>query len=759
MAVMMRALANPLLRLIGLLLGESSTLSLGGIVARLRPNSQWLRRVPFCAQMERAECGAACLTMLLGYWGCHIPLARVRAACGIGRDGVSVPALAQAAQSFGLNLSALRVESAGLKSIATPAILYWRESHFVVMTACDSRGALILDPAQGKQRLSAAALDQAFSGIALLGEPGAQFKPCRARRPSLALYLRNLRPCAGAVAAIMLCALLLEIVGLVPPAATQVMIDHVIKPQRDSWLWALGAVVLGAASTQVTLMFLRDRIVHSLHLVLDLSLMEAFVRHLLAVPIAALQQRAAGDLMQRVQANAELREVSTRLVVAALDGVLLLGFAALMLAYHWQLGLFVLGLHAVRLVLQVLSRHPQRTLIAQEQALLGREQASAIEAFAMPELVKAFGLEEALISRYAARVLERGTLSATRSALAQHIGRWLQGFDSLGQAAILWMGGWAVLHEQMTLGMFAGFLTLHTLLRRPLESVVGLAGTLMMIRGALARIDDVLELPVERQGGNRLDTLRGEIEFDRVSFRYSARAPWVLRDISLRIAAGETVAIVGRCGAGKSTLARLLLGMGTPDAGMIRIDGKPLADLDADALRAHLSAVLQEPFLFDDTVSGNLGLRNPTVPIERQRQACGLAAIDAVIAALPQAYDTPLGPRGSRLSGGQRQRLGIARALVEPPAILVLDEATSHLDRVTEDTVQKGLRTLDCTQLIIAHRLDTLQSVDRIVVLDEGRIVQQGSYAELAVSPGLFRSLLLADERSPAHIEAEPCPA
>lgn len=703
-----------------------------------------VRRIPWVAQMERTDCGAACLAMVLAFYRHAAPLAEVRDQCGVGRDGASAAALAHAARHYGLHTQAFRVTPASLSGLSLPVILHVDGAHFVVLAGRSRQGWSVVDPAQGRVRWSDAEMAQRLSGVALHCEPSAEFIRRRAPRPTLTRYLDQLRRCRSAIALVGVCTLLLELVALMPPAATQVMVDHVILPQRDAWLWVVAAAVMAAAVSQIGLIFVRDRVIHWLHSALDLSLMSDFVAHLLHLPLAALAQRPAGDLMQRVQANIELRDLSTRLISCLLDSALVVAYAALMLAYHPWLGLGVLLSHAVRLGLTQAWRGVQREAIGQEQAAWGRERSAAAEALGAPEFVSALGLAEPLAQRQREHIAARGNATLERTALSQRSARWMQAFDALCHAALLAGAGAAVVAEQLTLGEFAGFLALHSLLGRPLASMVALAGEVALLRGTLERIDDVLAAPVEPRGALRLNPVRGAIELRQVCFRYSRHAPWVLNGVDVRIAPGERVAIVGPSGAGKSTLAKLVLGLAHPSSGEVLLDDHPLSTLDMVSGRRRMAAVLQEAFVFNDTARANLALADDDLPTEALHTACQTAQLHDTLCALPQGYDTPLGPGGLRLSAGQRQRLMVARALAHQPAVLVLDEATSHLDAATETALQTRLNTLRCTQIVIAHRLATVRHADRILVMQAGQIIQTGRFDELAAVPGLFRDMLQA---------------
>ena len=318
--------------------------------------------------------------------------------------------------------------------------------------------------------------------------------------------------------------------------------------------------------------------------------------------------------------------------------------------------------------------------------------------------------------------------------------------QGIGTALVFLVGGEAVVDQRMTLGTFASFLALQNLFMTPLDSLLQTVGQLQFLGNHLERLDDVLTTPVEPSGSADPGRLRGAVELLNVSFAFSPGAAPTIQDVSVRVRPGEKIAIVGPSGAGKSTLARLLLGMHLPSSGSIAFDGRDLRELDLPRVRDQMGVVLQDTFLFDDTIRANLSLKDEEVPLERLRAATRLACVDEVIEALPESYGTRLGDNGNVLSGGQRQRLNLARALVQEPAILLLDEATSALDLDTERRVHEGLAQLGCTRILIAHRLATVRDADRILVLQAGRIVQEGTYEELAAREGLFRSLVEARE-------------
>ena len=710
----------------------------------------WRRSVPYIPQMESVECGAACLAMVLAFHGRHVPLTEMREACGVSRDGVNALAILRAARTHGLEAEAFRTECEDLEELPLPAILHWEFRHFVVLERIHPhQGALIVDPSGGRRRVPMERLRKAYTGVALAFEPGQDFSPRAQTRPSLAKYRKLFLGNLPSLAHLLGLSFVLQLAGIVFPVGQQILVDRVIVPKQEPWLWGLGAALIAAMLVQSLLTLARSWVLTTLQTTMDVELLRGYVGHLMRLPIGFFLQRKPGDLIQRMDSNNSVQSMFTSQAVSALlDAFLVMGYGGLMLAYNLRLGTLVIAIGSLRFILQGLIRNYSRHLLSAELTASGNAGGALLESLNILETVKAVGAESHMIRRWTDRILERSNAGQRRQRLEIATGQAMAVLSNLGSVAVFWMAGREVLASQMTIGVFSAFLSLQGLFLTPLGSLVGSFGKWQYLNSHPQRRDDIMETHPEPQGEIVPGKLEGHIKIEGVDFSYTPGAPEILKGIETRIAAGEKIALVGPTGAGKTTLARLMLGMLIPLRGQVSFDGTDLREFDLPALRRRMGVVLQETFLFNDTVRANLTLNHPGLRIQDLQEAARLACIDSVIESLPQGYDTPLGENGGILSGGQRQRLALARAIAHKPSILLLDEATSSLDLETEARVHENLALIGCTRIVIAHRLTTVMDADRILVLDGGRIVQEGRYEELCGQEGLFQNLVEAMERN-----------
>lgn len=707
------------------------------------------RRVPFIPQMEAVECGAASLAMILGYHGHHAPLVEVRQACGVSRDGVNALAILTAARSWGLEAEAVRLELEHLDDLVLPAILHWGFNHFLVLERLRGKRALIVDPAGGRRWVGFEELNRCFTGVALVFAPGDDFKFRARQRPSLARYRTLFGTCVPSLAQILGASLMIQLCGMVFPVANQLLLDRVIGPKQEPWLWGLAFGMGTALIAKSALSLVRSWVIQNVQVHMDRALMGQFMEHMLHLPLSFFLQRKPGDLLQRVQGNTALRNIfASRSVSGILDFFLMLGYALLLVAYRPTLGLLVIAFGMARLALLAGLRRTSQQLMSAEMAANGKEGAALLEALTALETMKATRAEVPMTNRWVDRMTARANITFQRRRIEVALNQSVWLLQGVATATVFWIGGQEVMSERMTLGVFSAFIALQSLFLGPLESLMGSLMQLQYVGTQLQRLDDVMSSERELSGTQDPGQLTGRIQLEDVCFAYSPGAPSVVSNLSISISPGEKVALVGPSGAGKSTVARLLLGMHLPDSGTIRFDGLDLRALDLTATRRQMGVVMQDTFLLNDSIRANLALNDPDLPEESIRMAASRACILDTIKELPEGFDTVLGENGSRLSGGQRQRLSLARALAHEPAILLLDEATSSLDLETEAKVHRNLAAFGCTRIVIAHRLATVRDADRILVLSQGSLVQEGRFEELAAQPGIFQQLIETMEAS-----------
>jgi ABC-type bacteriocin/lantibiotic exporter with double-glycine peptidase domain len=701
------------------------------------------RRVPYVAQMEGAECGSVCLAMVLAYHGKYVPLTELREICAVSRDGANALSLVRGARRLGLEAEGVRLEPEHLGDLPLPAILHWDLGHFVVLEQLTARGAVVVDPGTGTRHVSRAELADSFTGVAVALEPSAEFARNRRPRPAMGRYWAALRGFSPTLTLVAISILANEFVGLALPIGNQVVVDQVVRSRELRWLVVVAASLVVATVAKSALDYVRKRLLASLGCAVDTVVMARFVEHLLTLPSRFFEQRDAGDLMARAHGNRSVRETFARTASALLDGLLVLSYGGLLVAYDIRIGLVAGAARLAQFGVTAALRPSLDRASATELARHAREGAVFAEAFSEPEVTKAYRAEELLARRYRTRLEERLAAEASRcriEAAASQVSRLL---DACAFGAVLWLGGRAVLADRITVGILSSMLAVQALLERPLASLHAAVCGMIAIRNQLVRLDDVWSASPDCGGAVEPGELRGSIRLTTVSYRYSEGASNVVRDVSLEISPGEYVAIVGPTGSGKSTLGRLLVGQLRPSAGVVYLDGHDLRDLDQAAVRRQLGVVPQETFFFDGTMAENVAMGND-LDVSRIMAALDRAQVSDVVEHLEDGLDSRLGARAERLSGGQRQRVALARALASDAAILLLDEATSSLEAELEARIDAQVSALRRTRIVIAHRLAAARAAHRVLVMDEGRVVQEGTFASLSRSPGLFRDLLQA---------------
>lgn len=702
-------------------------------------------RIPLITQVSAADCGAACLAMVMGHFGRHVAVDQVRDALGGTAQGVTARRLADAARRLGLRSRGVKLDVESLAYAPRGTVLHWEMNHFVVLDSVDRHGARIVDPAAGPRHVPFKDLSERFTGVAVLLEPGPDFSVGGAPKSRLGRYMRWMRAAPGYWSRVLTLSAVLQLVALAAPAAVGLTVDKVL-PRHDTNLLQLIAVgALVALSIQMLTGFVRSNLLLHLRTYMDAQMTLELNEHLLSLPFSYFQQRSAGDLVLRLASSAQIRDVLTSSALSAvLDGAMALVYFVILLIVAPPLAAIAVGVAVLQAIVAIASGRRNAELMAEQLVAQAKLTSAQTDALAAIEPIKSMGAEQRIASRFTDLYVDVLNTSLDRGRLSSSVSTLTSALGFIGPLALLLTGANMVLNGSLGTGGMLALSALGSAFLTPVGALIGTITQLQTLQSYVHRIEDILDTPRERrsQTPTAAAALGGAIELSQLSFSYESSPAPVLQNLDLRVQPGEFVAIVGPSGSGKSTLARVLSGLLAPSAGSLCFDGIDQSQWDLTNLRGMLGMVTQDTRLLATSVRNNISLFDSEIALPQIEAAAKLAEIHGDVQRLGLGYDTVLSDGGGSLSGGQRQRLSLARALLRQPKVLVLDEATSQLDTVTERKVQANLEQLACTRIVIAHRLSTIRDADRIVVMDRGQIVDIGRHAELTVRCGLYRELV-----------------
>ena len=717
-----------------------------------KPLNKGVAKVPVVMQMEALECGAASLAMICAYYEKWIPLEQIRVDCGVSRDGANAKNLLVAARSYGFVAKGYRYEPEDLKKQGKfPCIIHWNFNHFVVLDGFKGNKAYLNDPAKGSYSVSMETFDNSFTGICLFFEPSENFEPSGKRKSVFSFAASRLKGAKTAVAFVILTTLISALIGIIMPAFPRIFMDRLLTKESPDWFYPfmIALAVMTALQLIISALetFYRNRINGKLATLGSTS----FLWKVLHLPMEFFSQRLAGDIQDRQSSNAGIaNNVVNTFAPLVLDAIMAVFYLVVMIRYSWILTLVGLSSLVINAFMAriISKRRVNITRIQMRDA--GKLAGATIAGVEMIETIKASGAENGFFERWSGYQASVNAAKVKYARINQYLGMIPAAVSTITSVVVLMLGVWFTMQGSFTVGMIMAFQGMLSSFSSPVSSFISAGQTMQEMRTQMERIDDVMlyrDDECYKAEGKPSDysKLKGNIEIKNVTFGYSRLSAPVIKDFSLTIKPGERVALVGSSGCGKSTISKLVSGLYQPWSGEILFDGKPITEINRDVFTGSLAVVDQEITLFEDTVSDNIKMWDKSIEDFEMILAARDAQIHDEIMRRDGGYNYKIAEGGKDFSGGQRQRLEIARVLAKDPTIVILDEATSALDAKTECDVVNAVKDRGITCIVVAHRLSTVRDCDKIVVLDDGVIAEQGTHDELYLKGGIYTRLISND--------------
>ena len=705
-------------------------------------------------QMEALECGAACLAMVMAYYGKWVPLEQVRYDCGVSRDGSNARNVLVAARNYGFDAQGFRCEISSLKeNMDLPCIIHWNFNHFVVLDGFRGNYAYLNDPARGEVKVSMEEFDQAFTGICLQIKPGEEFVPGGKPKSTLEFARKRLAGAGAAVLFVLLSTVIGYLFGIVNPVFARFFMDRLLTGENRELLMPFIGLLALMGAAQIVVAWVQA--VYSLKINGKMAIVgnSTYMWKVLRMPMEFFSQRMSGDILQRQSTNASIASVLINtLTPLALNTIMMIFYLVVMIRYSAILT-------AVGIITIILNLIVSRFISAKRVNITrvsmrdsGKLAAATVSGIQMVETIKASGAENGYFQKWAGYQASVNAQNVKYAKLNQYLGVIPTLLSAIADAAVLVLGVWLAMRGEFTLGMIMTFQGFLSSFMSPAMTLISASQTIQEMRTEMERVEDVMQYPSDTGFSDEplkedadYSKLSGAIELKNVTFGYSRLGEPLIRDFSMSMEPGSRVAFVGASGCGKSTLAKLISGLYQPWSGEILFDGKHISEIDRNVFKGSVAVVDQDITLFKDTIADNIKMWDDSIEDFEMILAARDAQIYDDIMARDGGFYGKLTEGGKDLSGGQRQRIEIARVLAQDPSVIIMDEATSALDAKTEYELVKAVKDRGITCIVIAHRLSTIRDCDEIIVLNKGLVVERGTHDELYSKGGYYTELIATD--------------
>lgn len=709
----------------------------------------------FCVrQHDITDCGAACLATILKQYGHTTSISKIRQIAGTDKAGTNVYGMVMAAEKLGFTAKAVKGnQNAFFSGFPLPAIAHvvidGKLLHYIVIHKITKKRVTIADPARGIVEMSPEEFFRIWTGVLILLVPSNEFKKGKETKSIFERFFILLLPQKRLILDIFLASILITVLGISGAFYFQLIIDDILPAGiiKTLNIVSIGIILLKLFSVILTV--LRSQLLVYLSQKLDISLLLGYYEHVLKLPMDFFGTRKTGEIISRFQDASAIRTaISNATLTVMIDVFMMVGGGIILFCKSKVLFLIAFIISLLYAVLVFVFNKPYKKANEKQMEENAQLTSYLVESVNGIQTVKAFNGEKDVQTE-----TEFKFISLLKSAFKLSvIGNTQEGLKRLieliGGVAIIWVGAYRVMNGYMSIGSLISFNALLVYFLDPVKNIINLQASVQTAVVASERLGEILDLDVEDKtnGKVKVKSLYGDIVLRNVSFRYGTRK-YVLEHFSMTIKKGEKVAIVGESGAGKSTIAKLLLNFYKSEEGSITINDISVSDIDICVLRDKVAYIPQETFLFSGTIMDNLifGIERPDV--EEVIEVCKKAKVHDFVNDMPLRYDSKLDENGSNLSGGQRQRIAIARAMLKKPDILILDEATSNLDACTESAIQESLDSYceELTTIIIAHRLSTIRKCNQIYVMEKGQVIESGTHESLLQKEeGFYRKLYMS---------------
>ncbi len=706
------------------------------------------KKVPVILQLEIVECGAASLAMVMAYHKKWIPLEQLRIDCGVSRDGSSAKNILKVARSYGFEAKGYRVEPSSITTLSMPCIIHWNMNHFVVLCKITKKYAYINDPARGEVKVSIEQFNSSFTGVAIAIEPGKDFTPSGKPVSVWPFAKKRLKGSAPVFTFIIAVSALTSIIGIVAMFFNRIFIDDLLSGKHPEWTYGFITLFLLFQFLSILLSIIDTKTNLKITAKFAIVSSSMFMWHALRLPVDFYSSRNAGDISARQGENDGISISLIRTFAPlVIDTFMMVFYLVIVLRYSVLLTIIGISSLLINYIVNKYITNKSIDLSRVASRDSGKLSSMTVAGVEMIETIKSTGAEDGFFEKWSGYHAAVNDSSIKSTKLSQSVGMIPEIVSQVIDIIILLIGAYLIIKGNMTVGIFFAFQGFLSSFLQPFSKIVNMRLEMQRTKISMERVQDVFnyKTDVEYKPLNMEESfykLSGAVEIKNLTFGYNKHSEPLLENFNMTLKPGESVALVGASGCGKSTIAKLVSNLYKPWNGEILFDGKSCDEIPREIFTSSVSVVDQDITLFMDSINNNIKTWDTSIEDFEVILAARDAQIHSTIIDREGGYSSEILEGGKNFSGGERQRLEIAGALANDPTIIILDEATSALDAKTEYEVIKAVKDRGISMIVIAHRLSTIRSCNEIIVLDKGKVVQRGTHEQLYCSEGKYKELV-----------------